>query len=133
MRRAWSAANRLPSPTRASSTCASRSRTSRPCFRSSRTPRPWSVSCSTSGTREEARVGAAAMKIGVAKEIKPDEDRVALTPAGALELVRKGHRVVIETGAGAGSALADEQYAAVGARIGSAGEVWEPSELVLKV
>jgi alanine dehydrogenase len=73
------------------------------------------------------------MKIGVAKEIKPDEYRVALTPAGALELVRKGHQVVVERGAGAGSALADDQYAAVGARIGSADEVWESSELVLKV
>jgi alanine dehydrogenase len=73
------------------------------------------------------------MKIGVAKEIKPDEYRVALTPAGALELVRKGHQVVVESGAGVGSALADEQYAAVGARIGSADEVWESSELVLKV
>jgi alanine dehydrogenase len=73
------------------------------------------------------------MKIGVAKEIKPDEYRVALTPAGALELVRKGHQVVVESGAGVGSALADDQYAAVGARIGSADEVWESSELVLKV
>jgi len=73
------------------------------------------------------------MKIGVAKEIKPDEYRVALTPAGALELVRKGHQVVVESGAGVGSALADDHYAAVGARIGSADEVWESSELVLKV
>ena len=47
------------------------------------------------------------MKIGVAREIKPDEYRVALTPAGARELVQKGHDVLIETGAGDGSSFAD--------------------------
>ena len=47
------------------------------------------------------------MRIGVAKEIKPDEYRVALTPAGALELINHGHDVAIETGAGLGSAVAD--------------------------
>ena len=46
------------------------------------------------------------MRIGVAKEIKPQEYRVALTPAGARELVRGGHEVVVETGAGAGSQFA---------------------------
>ena len=56
------------------------------------------------------------MKIGVAKEIKPDEYRVALTPAGARELVQRGHDVLVETGAGAGSAFADDAYDAVGAR-----------------
>jgi alanine dehydrogenase len=73
------------------------------------------------------------MKIGVAKEIKPDEYRVALTPAGALELTQRGHEVTIEQGAGAGSAFPDEAYERVGARIGSVDEVWESSELVLKV
>jgi len=73
------------------------------------------------------------LRIGVATEIKPDEYRVALTPAGALELIRRGHDVVVETGAGAGSAYSDESYARVGARIGSVDEVWESSELVLKV
>ena len=73
------------------------------------------------------------MRIGVATEIKPDEYRVALTPAGALELIRRGHDIVVETGAGAGSAYSDESYARVGARIGSVDEVWESSELVLKV
>ena len=48
------------------------------------------------------------MKIGVAKEIKTDEYRVALTPAGARELVQRGHEVTIEAGAGVGSAFADE-------------------------
>ena len=73
------------------------------------------------------------MRIGVAKEIKPDEYRVALTPAGALELLRSGHEVSVETGAGTGSAFPDEAYARVGARIVSVDEVWETSELVLKV
>jgi alanine dehydrogenase len=73
------------------------------------------------------------MRIGVAKEIKPDEYRVALTPAGALELIRSGHEVSIETGAGVGSAFPDDVYERVGARIVSVDDVWERSELVLKV
>jgi alanine dehydrogenase len=72
------------------------------------------------------------MRIGVAKEIKPDEYRVALTPAGALELVGRGHEVVIEQSAGVGSAFADAAYQAVGSRIGDVDDVWA-SELVLKV
>jgi alanine dehydrogenase len=73
------------------------------------------------------------MRIGVAKEIKPDEHRVALTPAGARELAEKGHEVLVERGAGEGSALADAAYEAVGARIGSVDDVWGTSDLVLKV
>ncbi len=73
------------------------------------------------------------MRIGVAKEIKSDEYRVALTPAGALELSRRGHEVIVETGAGTGSAFADSAYERVGARIGSADDVWNDSELLLKV
>jgi alanine dehydrogenase len=73
------------------------------------------------------------MRIGVAKEIKPDEHRVALTPAGARELAEKGHEVVVEQGAGEGSALRDAAYEAVGARIGSVDDVWGTSDLVLKV
>src|SRR3954471_22354855 len=72
------------------------------------------------------------MRIGVATEIKTDEYRVALTPAGARELVQRGHDVVVETGAGEGSAFPDAQYEANGARTGSVEEVWE-QELVLKV
>jgi len=73
------------------------------------------------------------VRIGVAKEIKSDEYRVALTPAGALELTRRGHEVIVETGAGIGSAFADSAYERVGARIGSADDVWNESELLLKV
>ena len=73
------------------------------------------------------------MKIGVAKEIKTDEYRVALTPAGARELVQRGHEVTIEAGAGVGSAFADEAYEAAGARIASVDDVWAESDLLLKV
>jgi len=73
------------------------------------------------------------VKIGVAKEIKSDEYRVALTPAGARELVQRGHDVTIETGAGVGSAFADDAYEAAGARIASVEDVWADSDLLLKV
>jgi alanine dehydrogenase len=73
------------------------------------------------------------MRIGVVKEIKQDEYRVALTPAGAGELRRRGHEVVVEAGAGAGSAFLDTDYEAVGARLASVEEVWATSEMVLKV
>jgi alanine dehydrogenase len=73
------------------------------------------------------------MNVGVPREIKSDEYRVALTPAGALELTRGGHSVLIEQGAGEGSAIRDADYESVGARIGSVDEVWAESELVLKV
>jgi alanine dehydrogenase len=73
------------------------------------------------------------VRIGVAKEIKPQEYRVALTPAGARELVLHGHDVVVETGAGVGSAFPDDSYERAGARIGSVDEVWEQADLLLKV
>ena len=73
------------------------------------------------------------MRIGVAKEIKSDEYRVALTPAGALELINHGHDVAIEQGAGEGSAFPDDAYTRVGAEIVSVDDVWERSDLVLKV
>jgi alanine dehydrogenase len=73
------------------------------------------------------------LRIGVAKEIKADEHRVALTPAGARELTGKGHDVLVETGAGVGSAFTDDAYRASGARIATADEVWTTAELLLKV
>ena len=57
------------------------------------------------------------MKVGVVKEIKPDEYRVALTPAGARELVQGGHDVLVEAGAGDGSSFHDGAYRAVGATV----------------
>jgi alanine dehydrogenase len=73
------------------------------------------------------------MRIGVAREIKPQEYRVALTPAGARELVLRGHEVLVETGAGLGSAFADDVYERAGARITTVDDVWERSELLLKL
>ena len=64
------------------------------------------------------------MKIGVVREIKTDEHRVALTPAGARELVRRGHDVVVEAGAGLGSSFGDDAYAAAGARVSSVDDTW---------
>jgi alanine dehydrogenase len=74
------------------------------------------------------------MKVGVVKEIKADEYRVALTPAGARELVQRGHDVLVESGAGGGSSFPDDAYAAVGGTIlPSAEDVWADAELLLKV
>jgi alanine dehydrogenase len=73
------------------------------------------------------------MKIGVAREIKPDEYRVALTPAGARELGQRGHDVLVETGAGEGSSFPDDAYEGVGARIVPLDEVWDSADLLLKV
>ncbi|MCK6095884.1 alanine dehydrogenase [Micrococcus sp. EYE_162] len=74
------------------------------------------------------------MLIGVPTEVKNNEFRVALTHSGVLELVRRGHEVLVQTGAGVGSGIPDEAYAEAGAQlVGSADEVWERAELVLKV
>jgi alanine dehydrogenase len=73
------------------------------------------------------------VKIGVAKEIKSDEYRVALTPAGARELGQRGHDVIVETKAGEGSSFSDAAYEAAGARIASVDDVWADVELLLKV
>jgi len=74
------------------------------------------------------------MVIGVPKEIKPDEYRVAVTPAGVEQLRRQGHKVLVERGAGAGSGLPDEDYQAYGAEIvDTAAEVYGTAELICKV
>jgi alanine dehydrogenase len=73
------------------------------------------------------------VKIGVAKEVKTDEYRVALTPAGAKELVQKGHEVILESGAGDGSAFPDAAYQAAGAQVVPVEDVWRESEVLLKV
>jgi alanine dehydrogenase len=73
------------------------------------------------------------VKVGVVKEHKADEHRVALTPAGARELLERGHDVLVETGAGLGSAFPDAAYEAVGARLCPGEAVWEHAELLLKV
>lgn len=74
------------------------------------------------------------MKIGVPKEIKNHEYRVAMTPAGVKELVDRGHRVAVQTHAGQGSAITDDHYRAAGATIlDTAEEVWASSEMIVKV
>ena len=73
------------------------------------------------------------MRIGVPKEIKTDEYRVALTPAGARELIQRGHEVLVETTAGEGSAFPDEQYERAGARVVSVEDAWGQADLLLKV
>jgi alanine dehydrogenase len=73
-------------------------------------------------------------RIGIPREVKDHEYRVAITPAGVKELVAGGHTVSIEKDAGAGSSITDEEYVAAGAQIiGSADDVWAEAELVLKV
>src|SRR5919108_2179623 len=74
------------------------------------------------------------MKIGVPKEIKTNENRIALVPAGAEALVGAGHAVFVEQGAGAGSGFPDDAYRAAGASIlPSADEVWRQAEMIMKV
>ena len=74
------------------------------------------------------------MKIGVPKEIKTNENRVALVPAGAESLVAGGHTVMIEKGAGEGSGFPDSAYTAVGAKVGpDADTVWREAEMIMKV
>ena len=74
------------------------------------------------------------MRIGIPKEVKNHEYRVALTPAGVHELTVLGHDVFVERGAGTGSAITDGDYGAAGAKIlNDADQVWATAELVLKV
>ncbi len=74
------------------------------------------------------------MKIGVPKEIKTNENRIALVPAGAEALVAAGHSVFIEAGGGLGSGFADSDYETVGASVApDAATVWRDSEMIMKV
>jgi alanine dehydrogenase len=74
------------------------------------------------------------MIIGVPKEIKTEEKRVAITPAGVSALTAHGHQILIEKNAGLGSQITDAQYAAVGAKIlPKAAEVWKKAEMIMKV
>jgi alanine dehydrogenase len=73
------------------------------------------------------------VRIGVPKEIKADEHRVALTAAGVRELVERGHEVLVESEAGVGSAIDDDEYSREGATIVDADGAWAEADLVLKV
>jgi len=74
------------------------------------------------------------VKVGIPREVKDHEYRVAITPSGVHELVAVGHRIFVEKDAGVGSAIPDEDFVAAGATIiGAADDVWAEAELVLKV
>ncbi len=74
------------------------------------------------------------MRVGVPTEVKNHEYRVAITPAGVHELTRQGHDVLVQAGAGTGSSITDDEFAAAGAKIASSAEdMWQDSELILKV
>ncbi len=72
------------------------------------------------------------MVIGVLKEIKPNEFRVSAIPETVMEIVRHGHQVYVESGAGTGSGYSDEEYAAAGAVIADMNTVWEKADIVYK-
>lgn len=74
------------------------------------------------------------MKIGVPKEIKTNENRIAVVPSGAESLIAAGHQVMVETGGGLGSGFADDAYTSVGAKIApDAATVWKDCEMIMKV
>src|SRR5579859_7571846 len=74
------------------------------------------------------------MLVGVPKEIKADEYRVAMIPVGVEELTRAGNKVLIQTGAGQGSGISDDQYAQNGAEIvADPATIWQKSDLIVKV
>jgi alanine dehydrogenase len=74
------------------------------------------------------------VKVGIPREVKNHEYRVAITPAGVHELVRNGHEVFVEAGAGTGSSIPDEDYVTAGGKIlASADDVWGTGDLILKV
>ncbi|MHA3724968.1 alanine dehydrogenase [Leucobacter sp. HY1910] len=74
------------------------------------------------------------MRVGIPTEIKNNENRVAITEAGVFELARRGHEVLVQTGAGLGSAITDAEYIAAGAKIvEGADQIWAESDMILKV
>jgi alanine dehydrogenase len=74
------------------------------------------------------------VKVGIPREIKDNEGRVAITPSGVHELVRNGHEVYVQTGAGIGSSITDDEYVRAGAKIlDTAVDVWATGDLILKV
>lgn len=74
------------------------------------------------------------MIIGIPSEIKPSESRVGMTPAGVYELTRRGHTVLVQSGAGSGSGFSDADYSGVGAELkGSIAEVYAEAEMIVKV
>src|SRR5579875_3602923 len=94
--------------------------------RHARVPPFWRLTASVRRSTE--------VKVGVPREVKNNEFRVAITPAGVHELVRHGHEVYVEREAGVGSAIRDDDYVTAGARIlATADDVWGTADMVLKV
>src|SRR5437868_12126743 len=88
----------------------------------------------TAPQRNSPSPGGCRMIVGVPKEVKTDEYRVAKIPVGVEELTRAGHKVLIEAGSGSGSGISDEQYAAHGAEIvADAATIWDRADLIVKV
>lgn len=74
------------------------------------------------------------MRVGIPTETKDNEFRVAITPAGVAALTKRGHEVLIQVGAGEGSAISDSDFKAAGAQlISTADQVWADADLLLKV
>lgn len=95
------------------------------------------ISCATMciiGIILKLSKGMLSMNIGIPKEIKNNENRVAITPAGVVHLTKAGHNVLVEAGAGLGSSFTNEEYKASGAEVvESASSVWNRSEMIMKV
>src|SRR5919112_4870349 len=74
------------------------------------------------------------MKVGVPSEVKNHEYRVAITPSGVHEFTRNGHEVVVQSGAGVGTSITDDEFVAAGAKIADDHEqVWTEADMILKV
>jgi alanine dehydrogenase len=73
------------------------------------------------------------MIVGVPREVKQDEYRVALTPAGVMALCQAGHQVIVETSAGTGTHITDEEYVEAGAEIAAVDQVWAKADMIVKV
>ncbi len=92
------------------------------------------IGASTNSMLQKLTGGGITLIIGVPKEIKNNENRVAITPAGVVSFVNSGHRVLVEKGAGAGCGFTDEQYESMGAEmIEKAADVWAAVDMVMKV
>src|SRR5947209_6298289 len=88
----------------------------------------------TGPVRGAVRGDVGQVKVGIPREVKDHEYRVAITPAGVNELTSHGHEVVVEKDAGTGSSIPDDDYVAAGATIlPTADDVWGEADLVLKV
>jgi alanine dehydrogenase len=98
-----------------------------------RLPRPLPYICASVFVKSRFARRIVAVRIGVPREITPEERRVALTPSGVAALVAHGHAVTLEHGAGRGSSIEDAAYTAAGARLAPAADVWASADMIVKV